>query len=91
MKRPPETCPNCGTSVPRRALACPACGADHETGWSEAAEDSNTDLPDEEFNYNEYVQREFGGGSPVPKGLHWFWWLVGVLLVAGLLFGLLGR
>lgn len=31
------TCPNCGALVPQNALACPECGSDAETGWSEAA------------------------------------------------------
>jgi hypothetical protein len=29
---PPEFCPNCGAEVPRKAKACPECGADEETG-----------------------------------------------------------
>ena len=28
-------CPNCGAEVPQKALACPECGADDQTGWSE--------------------------------------------------------
>ena len=31
------TCHHCGANVPSDALACPECGSDHETGWSEAA------------------------------------------------------
>jgi hypothetical protein len=39
MKMMPETfpCPNCGAAVPLKAKACPECGSDEETGWSEAA------------------------------------------------------
>jgi RNA polymerase subunit RPABC4/transcription elongation factor Spt4 len=32
------TCPNCGADVPLKARACPECGSDKETGWSEAAQ-----------------------------------------------------
>ena len=42
----PEVCPNCGAAVPRKAKACPGCGADETTGWSEAAYADNLDLPD---------------------------------------------
>lgn len=28
-------CPNCGAEVPQKALACPECGSDDQTGWSE--------------------------------------------------------
>jgi len=43
------------------------------------------DLPDESFDYNEFVKKEFGAKSPVPRACIWFWWLVGIGLAAGLL------
>jgi hypothetical protein len=46
--------------VPPDALACPGCGADHDTGWNEEATAADgLDLPDNEFDYNEFVKREF--------------------------------
>ncbi len=79
-------CPNCGAEVPPNARACPACGSDEQTGWSEDASASGLDLPDEEFNYDDYVKREFGGGkNPVPRGIHWFWWVVGIAVLAAFL------
>lgn len=82
---PPEICPNCGAKVPPRAKACPECGADEQTGWSEAAEADGLDLPDENFDYDDYVKREFGAKSPVPRGIHWFWWVVALVAAAALL------
>ena len=79
------TCPQCGAEVPPKARACPECGSDEQTGWSEQAQTGDLDLPDQEFDYNDYVKREFGGQGPVPRGVHWFWWLVGVALLAGFL------
>jgi len=78
----PEICPNCGAEVPPKARACPECGADEATGWSEEAQASGLDLPDENFDYNDFVKREFGGKSPVPRGIHWFWWVVALVLAA---------
>ena len=43
------TCPVCGEVVLEGALACPACGADDETGWSEDSEYDEVDVPDEVF------------------------------------------
>jgi len=40
-------CPVCGQEVRADALACPQCGSDDETGWSEAAEYDDLDLPSE--------------------------------------------
>jgi hypothetical protein len=79
---PPEICPNCGAEVPRNARACPECGADEKTGWSDAARTDGLDLPDEHFDYEDFVKREFGDKSPVPRGVHWFWWVIALLVVA---------
>ena len=79
----PETCTNCGADVPAGAKACPQCGADEYTGWSEEAYASGLDLPDDSFDYNEFVQRELAPRKkPIPHGIHWFWWLVAILILA---------
>ncbi len=83
---PPEICPNCGAEVPRQAHACPECGADEQTGWSERATAQRLDLPDDEFDYDAFVKEEFGvPGKIRPRGLSWFWWAVAVLVAAGTL------
>ena len=74
----PETCPNCGADVPRGARACPACGSDDRTGWSDQAAYDGLGLPDEEFNYDEYVKREFEGKETARPRLYWLWWAGGV-------------
>jgi hypothetical protein len=62
--RTPEVCPVCGEDVPPRALACPECGADHNSGWREGAlDDDGLNLPDGEFDYEEFVEKEFGTGG----------------------------
>ncbi|MEY2559275.1 MAG: hypothetical protein QOE34_2700 [Verrucomicrobiota bacterium] len=77
----PEVCPVCGKDVPRQALACPECGADHNSGWrEEAATYEALDLPDEEFNYDEFVQEEFGS-SFKPSGMKTIWWITAVLII----------
>ena len=82
----PEVCPNCGAEVPPKARACPECGADEQTGWSDAADSANLSLPEEQFNYEDFVRKEFGSKNPVPRGIHWGWWIVAVLLLAVLVF-----
>jgi uncharacterized membrane protein YvbJ len=77
----PEVCPNCGAEVPRNAKACPECGSDEKTGWSETAHASSLGLPDEEFDYNEFVNEEFNSGQTKPRGISWHWWVVAVILV----------
>jgi hypothetical protein len=81
MKSAPETCPNCGADVPASAKACPACGADEKTGWSEEAYVGGLNLPDEEFDYEEFVDREFGKKKRLPFGMSRFWWTVALVLL----------
>lgn len=82
--RTPEVCPVCGEDVPPRALACPECGADHNSGWREGALDADgIGLPDEEFDYDEFVKKEFGkgGGS---TGIKPLWWITAVVLLVAM-------
>lgn len=39
-------CPNCGAAVPLKAKACPECGSDENTGWSEDTMYDALDLPE---------------------------------------------
>jgi hypothetical protein len=79
---PPETCPNCGAEVPANARACPECGADEKTGWSERAHCDGLGLPDDNFDYQDFVKREFSGEIILPRGRRWFWWFIAVLVLA---------
>jgi uncharacterized membrane protein YvbJ len=53
------TCPNCGEEVPMKAKACPHCGSDKETGWSDQTYMDGVDIYDEE-DYAETIRKEFG-------------------------------
>lgn len=78
MSATPEVCPVCGEDVPRGAKACPECGADELSGWREDADGTGgLDLPDEEFNYDEFVKKEFRNGVK-PEGIGWAWWAAAV-------------
>jgi hypothetical protein len=88
----PDTCPNCGADVPARAKACPECGADERTGWSEQAYASGLDLPDDSFDYEEFVGRELEPKKrPITRGIHWFWWLVALAVVALIVSGIMWK
>jgi hypothetical protein len=83
----PEVCPNCGAEVPPRSRVCPECGADEKTGWSEDARYDAAGLPDDSFDYNKFVEREFGGKRQHRvSGVKLFWQMIAALLVAGLVY-----
>ncbi len=92
MPPPPEICPECGALVPPNARACPECGSDEQTGWSDRSQAQRLGLPDDEFDYDEFVKEEFGDkrASPVkPHGIRWVWWLLAVGLVILIAWGFL--
>ena len=83
--RSPEICPVCGEAVPHDALACPQCGADHNSGWREDADTcDDAALPEHDFNYDDFVKQEFGSQAE-PTGLRTIWWIVRVILVVALI------
>lgn len=82
--RTPEVCPVCGEDVPRDVRACPECGADHNSGWREGGDDyDGVDLPEHEFNYDDFVKQEFGSQGK-PAGLNTIWWIVGIVVIIAL-------
>ncbi len=90
--QPPGDCPNCGEAVPAGKTACPHCGADGRTGWSEETYLDGVDLPGEDDGEPARIaEREHGEGWP-RSGKAWLalglavllasvlsgaWWLVG--------------
>ena len=64
-----------------KAKACPHCGACEKSGWNENADTSGgLDLPDEDFDYDKFVEEEFGGPKK-RKGKDLFWWIVAVVML----------
>jgi hypothetical protein len=89
----PDVCPVCDEEVPRGALACPECGADHNSGWRQDAETyDGLNLPDEDFDYDDFVRREFEP-SFKPSGIKTIWWITAILILVAsvVLYFLAGR
>lgn len=57
-KKQSFSCPNCGGTVRANAAACPHCGSDEQTGWSEGTYLDGIDLNDD-FDYEEALNEEF--------------------------------
>ena len=61
-RRQDDHCPHCNETFPAGRLACPHCGSDAETGWSEdGLTGYSTSLP-EEFTDEDY--------EDVLRGIH---------------------
>lgn len=86
--RAPDECAVCGAAIPRQAKACPECGADERTGWRGQSVYEGLDLPDDAWD--EQGSHPSRSQPSRVNGLPWYWWLVGVLLLALLGFGFIG-
>ena len=96
-------CPTCGTEVevgspcagcaPHKARNAPTRGkaSARRKPERQAAYLDGLDLPDEDFDYDEFVAREFGKHPHRRLGVKAHWWWLGVflllLLIAGVLRG----
>jgi hypothetical protein len=59
-------CPCCGAQVRVGAVFCRECGASDEFGWDEDGQGWEDELPtgyrtDDDFDYDEFIGREFSG------------------------------
>ncbi len=96
-------CPGCDQEVPVGSCGCPRCNppskrrkrtraAAHGRGRKQTGYPDGLDLPDDDFDYDAYIAREFGQKPHRRIGIAWYWWLTGAVLlgifaagVAGLL------
>jgi predicted nucleic acid-binding Zn ribbon protein len=84
-------CPVCGATVPAKAKACPECGADEKTGWSDQTVYDGTGIEDpDEFDYDEFVRREFGAGQRRSRRA-WLWWITAAVILALILWLVIAR
>jgi hypothetical protein len=80
-------CPFCDRDV-RVGRPCPGCAKKGKPrkpakkSWHQDAAQDGLDLPDEDFDYDEFVAREFGKVPHKRLGAKWYWWLLGVFLLA---------
>jgi len=76
-------CPCCGAQVASGARACPDCGSDERTGWSQNTYLDGLDLPGmDESDYEEMLAREFS--SPKSKSRIEWKTIVGVILLVAM-------
>ncbi len=79
-------CPSCGASISPNARSC-VCGAQRDgSGWIASETYDGLDLGEDDFDYDDFVRREFGADG---RKVNWFarmtpkerfWWVVAVVL-----------
>lgn len=93
-------CPFCGCEV-RVGEPCPGCRkpsrrrksravVPQRKPWEQEPGADGLDLPDDEFDYNDFVAREFGRAPHKSVGIKWYWWLLGLVALAAMIVLALG-
>ncbi len=85
-------CPFCGGEV-RVGKPCPGCAKKvkkpAKKPWEQISAQDGLDLPDGDFDYEDFIAREFGKAPHRALGLKWYWWALAVLLLVVMVSGAL--
>ena len=88
-------CPFCDCEV-QVGKPCPGCAKKQKPrkkpakkSWEQDHSAAGLNLPDDDFDYDEFVSREFGKAPHRTLGVKWYWWLLGVAVLAAMIAGLL--
>ncbi len=80
-------CPFCDREV-RVGASCEGCAKKTKPVVAKAKRFSKhdeiydgLDLPDDDFDYDEFVAKEFGNIPHKKIGVKWYWWVLGVFLL----------
>jgi hypothetical protein len=80
-------CPFCDREV-RVGKQCKGCAkkgkpapAKAKRSWEHDEMYDGLDLPDDDFDYDEFVAKEFGHMPHKKIGVKWYWWLLGVVIL----------
>ena len=83
-------CPGCGREVRIGPAGCPHCpqpkrrkpkSPPTKRSWEQDPIYDTLELPDNDFNYEEFVEREFGNKPHRKIGVAFRWWALGLGLI----------
>lgn len=87
-------CPGCDKEVLVGSRGCPYChppakrrkrsratARKARKSWEQDPACDGLDLPDGDFDYEDFVAREFGRQPHRRIGIKWYWWLTGVIVI----------
>jgi uncharacterized membrane protein YvbJ len=94
MKLDSYLCPGCGNEVQIGPRGCPKCSKPPKAkkkparkSWQQDRRYDDLDLPSEDFDYDEFVAREFGKVPHRRIGIAWYWWVTALVLLVLMVLG----
>jgi hypothetical protein len=80
-----ELCPGC----PKKQRTPKAKAKPKQKSWEQAKSADGLDLPEGDFDYDDFILREFGSAPHQKTGVKWYWWVLALLILAGMFAGLI--
>lgn len=90
-------CPFCETEV-AVGKPCPGCAEKSKSAkktqstkklWEQDHSADGLDLPDDDFDYDDFVAREFGTKPHLKIGIKWYWWVLAIIALIGMIYEVL--
>lgn len=94
MKPDTYVCPGCDKEVAVGSRGCPHChpprkkrkpaksaAGKAKPSWHQESTAEGLDLPGQDFDYDDFVAREFGGKPHRQIGIKWYWWATAAALL----------
>lgn len=87
-------CPSCGSEV-RVGESCPGCPKKKRKSkakpksWEQSKSADGLDLPGGDFDYNDFILREFGATPHRKTGQKWYWWVLALVILVAMFAGLI--
>jgi hypothetical protein len=75
-----RNCPRCARSARRRPR--------EKKPWEQDPSADGLNLPDDDFDYDAFVTREWGRAPHRRLGIAWYWYLMAILLFVAMLLSL---
>ena len=91
-------CPGCGAELRVGVKGCPTCSKPtrrrrkrkakaSRRSWEQDSSHDGLDLPDDDFDYEEFVAKEFGRAPHRKVPIKWYWWLTAMVLLVLMVVG----
>lgn len=87
-------CPGCDKEVRVGSRSCPYCNppskrrkrhrsaaSGSKQGWKQDHAHDGLDLPGDDFDYDDFVAREFGAKPHRRVGIKWYWWATAIAIL----------
>jgi hypothetical protein len=74
---------------------CPGCAKKNvkprpkKKPWEQSKSADGLNLSDDDFDYEDFIAREFGNATHRKTGLKWYWWALALAILVGMIVGLI--